>query len=316
MQNQNTSIKTQIPPEDSKTTHVLDYGFVQLIDHLGDDERICNAARVSLAADASFNHNQPRSDKDNNRLISYLLSHGHTSPFEQVEFVFVVQAPIFVIRQWFRHRTWSYNEISARYTELPPTQMYLPESKQVHHKSNTIKQGRGEELSEELKQEYLTELAASYELARQSYNHFTTPTDALCPDPQGRVGITNGLNISREIARAVLPVSVYSRFYAKVDLNNLLKFINLRMKSNAQYEIQKYAQVLLELIKPIVPLSVAAWEKYVFYAKRFNQKEAQTLKKVLEFVDSYLADEKFCEGLKETLGEKFRSKLKNLRKKI
>ena len=267
--------------DNSKTIQVLDHGFVTLVDHLGDDDRICNAARVSLAAGESFNDETPRTKKDNKRLINYLLSHGHTSPFEQVEFVFLVQAPIFVIRQWHRHRTWSYNEISGRYTELPAKQMYMPERSHIHHKSASIKQGRGTECSDTIKDLYTANVQRIYRTAGATYEIFTGEHVEGNEDAISVTSNPDGLDISREIARIVLPVSTYSRMYAKVDLSNLLKFIGLRAKPNAQYEIQVYAKAMLELIKPIVPLAVGAWEKHVFNAVKFNSAQRKSLETIL-----------------------------------
>lgn len=216
---------------------VLDHGYVRLIDVMGNDLAIVQAARHSH--DAAWRAGE--NEGSDTRLIHYLMRHRHTSPFEQVEFKFEVRCPVFVARQWHRHRTWSYNEISGRYTELPE-QFYVPGLEVVGTQSRTNKQGR------ELSDVERTASVASYEArCRASYREYEWLLGQGWP---------------RELARGVLPLSTYTGFFAKVDLHNLLHFIELRLDDHAQYEIRKYAQALLELIEPVVPVTIEAWRVY------------------------------------------------------
>jgi len=217
---------------------VLDHGFVRLVESMGNDLSIVRAARVSY--DAAWRAGEDSGSDD--RLIRYLWKNKHTTPFEAVVFQFEVKAPIFVFRQWHRHRTWSYNELSARYRELPE-EFYLPDSALIGEQSASSKQARvigASEASQERKME-VEDLRFACEDAFVQYRRLLA---AGWP---------------RELARSVLPVSTYSHMFAKVDLLNLLKFLTLRCDAHAQYEIRVYADAMLELIKPIVPTAVSAW---------------------------------------------------------
>jgi thymidylate synthase (FAD) len=215
----------------------LDHGFVQLKDLMGDDSSIVRSARVSHAANEKTGQDKAADDK----LIHYLYKNGHTSPFEHVSFTFQVKAPIFIFRQWHRHRTWSYNEVSARYTELP-AEFYVPAAEHIGEQDTKNHQSRG-----------LGELRADAEdvqLLMQVSNersHFFY-----------RELLKKG--VPRELARTVLPVATYSEMYATVDLHNLFKFLNERLAPGAQYEIRVYAEALLQLIRPYVPVAISAWE--------------------------------------------------------
>jgi len=180
------------------------------------------------------------------KLIHYLYRHKHTTPFEAMVFTFEVQAPIFVFRQWHRHRTWSYNEVSARYTELPSI-VYIPEAAQVRSQSKSNKQGRGEPLAPELVEQFRDDLVNQCRSAFLDYQW----------------ALEHG--VARELARLVLPVNTYSRMFATVDLHNLFHFLTLRLDEHAQYEIRVYAQALLKLIEPICPVAVKAFADE-FYA--------------------------------------------------
>jgi thymidylate synthase (FAD) len=221
---------------DPKARHVLDHGYVRLVDHMGDDLSIVRAARVSY--DAAWRAGEDTgSDK---RLINYLWSHKHTTPFESVTFTFEVHAPIFVFRQWHRHRTWSFNELSARYRELPE-EFYVPSAGVLKAQSQNNKQGRDGDLDPEI-------VEASTECMR---------TMGASAFEAYRCMLEAG--VARELARSVLPVSTYSTMFATVNLLNLLKFCTLRCDPHAQYEIRVYANALIALIEPIVPTAIAAW---------------------------------------------------------
>ena len=224
-------------------TPVLDHGFARLVDHMGSDLSIVRAARVSYAAPWRTGEDQG----SDTRLINYLWKNAHTSPFEAVTFTFEVKAPIFVFRQWHRHRTWSFNELSARYKELPE-EFYLPDPALVGAQAKNNKQGRD------------TSAVTEDELRmRQAEVHAIKET---CEDAfmTYRGLLANGW--PRELARSVLPVATYSHMFASVDLLNLFRFLTLRCHSHAQYEIRVYAEALLQLITPIVPVAVQAWKEH------------------------------------------------------
>lgn len=222
--------------EDSRLRKVLDHGYVRLVDYMGSDLSVVRAARVSY--DAEW-----RAGKDTGsdvRLIKYLLNHQHTSPFEHVTFTWEVKAPIFVLRQWMRHRTWSYNEVSARYTELPE-EFYVPEVDKITVQSSDNKQCRDS-----------LEQCANAPLFRNDIRHHSKRAFALYKSMME-------FSCPRELARMVLPLNTYSHMFATVNLHNLFKFITLRNHEHAQYEIRVYAEAMLDLIKPIVPVCVEAY---------------------------------------------------------
>lgn len=219
---------------------VLDHGFVRLVDHMGDDLSVVRAARVSF--DAAWRAGEDQGSDA--RLIRYLWNNRHTTPFEAVGFTFEVKAPIFVFRQWHRHRTWSYNELSARYRELP-AEFYSPSPQNVGVQSKDSKQGRtiGVVIEDDDRIDTIDLYERRCEAAFKAYKQLL---DRGWP---------------REIARSVLPLSTYSHMFATVDLLNLLKFLSLRCDAHAQYEIRVYAEALRELVRPVVPTCIAAWEK-------------------------------------------------------
>ena len=215
---------------------------VEGIDHVrvkpwtGDLEIVRNA-RVSF--DADWRDSKQGGDKDE-KLLRYMYRNHHTSPFEAMVFTFEVKAPIFIFRQWHRHRTWSYNEISARYTELE-TDYYIPDADNIGRQSKTNKQARDIEKIDDAEGNVITMLNAN----AHSFAAYELLLDSGVP---------------RELARAVLPVATYSRMFATVDLHNLAHFIRLRSDSHAQWEIQQYSNALLELIRPVVPIASALIE--------------------------------------------------------
>lgn len=214
--------------------NVLDHGFVRLVDSLGSDLSVVRAARVSYDA-------EPRGDGSDDKLIRYLMRNGHTSPFESVVFTFEIKCPIFIARQWHRHRTWSYNEVSARYTELPE-EFYVPNQSQITTQSTDNKQMRT--LTQHPESEDIQMMiGASNEQAFAAYKHLLS------------------IGTPRELARSVLPVGAYTRYFGTVDLHNLFHFLRLRLHEHAQYEIRVYAEAILQLIEPIVPVSVAAFKE-------------------------------------------------------
>jgi thymidylate synthase (FAD) len=225
---------------DNDPIKCLDHGFVRLVDWMGGDISIVRAARVSY--DAAWRAGEDQGSDQ--RLINYLWKNAHTSPFEAVSFTFEVKAPIFVFRQWHRHRTWSFNELSARYRELPE-EFYIPDPELIGVQAKDNKQARiiGDFTVADQRNMEVDRVTEHCHTAFQLYQNL----------------LAEGW--PRELARSVLPVSTYSHMFATVNLLNLLKFLTLRDDSHAQYEIRVYAEAMKKLAKFITPVAVTAWEK-------------------------------------------------------
>lgn len=220
------------------TVPLLDYGFVRLVDSMGNDLSIVRAARVSYDAAWRAGENEGSDAK----LIKYLMRNRHTTPFESVVFQFEVKAPIFVMRQWHRHRMATINELSARYRELPE-EFYVPDPNNIGAQSSDNKQMRDMGVEPDERTNECVRLMRESNTA--AFNLYRNLLDDGVP---------------RELARTVLPLATYSHMFWKSDLHNLLHFIGLRMHEHAQYEIRVYAKAMLELIRPVVPCAVSAWE--------------------------------------------------------
>ena len=214
----------------------LNHGFVYLVDYMGNDEAIAQAARVSYGAGTK----KAQTDAD---LIRYLLRHAHTTPFEMVEFKFHCKMPIFVARQWIRHRMASVNEYSGRYSEML-NEFYLPEPEAIRKPSVSNRQGRGDDLTAERQRDVLSILKA--EFARQ-YNVY-----------QGLLHT----DVAKELARIGLSVANYTQWYWKIDLHNLMHFLRLRLDSHAQHEIQVYGQAMSRIVESAVPIVYQAFSDY------------------------------------------------------
>ena len=228
-----------------KPFKVLDHGFVRVIDYMGDDSSIVQAARVS------YGKGTKKLNQDKN-LINYLLSHRHTTPFEMNEIKFHIKLPIFVARQWIRHRTANVNEYSARYSILD-NEFYIPKANDVKPQSQLNNQGREGEIEKDLKKHYLSLIKENAKINFSSYKHL------LNVDEDGNTLDEKRLGIARELARMVLPLSSYTQWYWKIDLHNLMHFLALRFDDHAQYEIRVYAKVMLDLVKKWVPLTYDAF---------------------------------------------------------
>lgn len=215
---------------------VLDHGLIALVESMGSDLSIVRNARVSYDAEWRSGEDEGKDTK----LINYLVKNNHTSPLEAVTFTFEVKAPIFVFRQWHRHRTWNFNEVSSRYSELPEV-FYVPDLDKITTQHSSNKQMRTDVVNP-----YAESIHAL--ITRQNSLAFEAYRDLMskgCP---------------RELARTVLPVGTYSHMFATVNLSNLFKFIALRDHPHAQYEIQVYAKAMLEIAREICPIAVAALE--------------------------------------------------------
>ncbi len=229
---------------------VLNEGFVALVDYMGDDAAIEQAARVSYGAGT-------RPVTETRHLIRYLMRHRHTTPFEMVELKFHVKLPIFVARQLVRHRTASLNEYSMRYS-LAPLQFYLPDFDAVRMQSKKNKQGRAESVTQEV------------------YEHISMMWRELCllaGDIYKEAALVEG--IAREISRIGLPVNLYTEWYWKIDLHNLFHFLSLRSDPHAQWEIQQYSNVKAAIAQRVAPLAYEAWVDYVFCAQSRSRMELQ-----------------------------------------
>ena len=216
---------------------VLDHGFVRVVDYMGDDSSIVQAARVSYGRGT-------KSVQNDEGLIRYLMRHWHSTPFEMCEIKLHVKLPVFVARQWIRHRTANVNEYSARYSVLD-REFYVPAPEHLAAQSHDNKQGRGEVLEEEAAQLVRTMLRDG---ADRAYDQYEVMLEGW-----------NGQGVAREIARMALPASVYTQWYWKVDLHNLFHFLRLRADPHAQYEIRAYAHVIADLVAAWVPLAFKAF---------------------------------------------------------
>jgi thymidylate synthase (FAD) len=235
---------------------VLDRGFVRLVDYMGGDQRIVQAARVSYGGGT-------KSFRQDRGLIHYLLRNDHTSPFEQVNLTFHCKMPIFVARQWVRHRTASLNEISGRYSILKE-EFYLPPADQMRMQSQDNKQGRAEDtLPRDEAEMLIQEMGADQHALYEHYEQM----------------IERGL--AREIARANLPLALYTEWYWQIDLHNLFRFLRLRMDSHAQYEIRCYAEALARCTQAVAPLAYEAFEEHVLNSVRLSRDECMALTKML-----------------------------------
>ena len=254
---------TEIPKDAVKC---LDKGFVRLVDSMGGDDAIVQAARVSYGKGTS------KLSQDRG-LIRYLMRHRHTTPFEMVEFKFHCKMPIFVARQWVRHRTANINEYSLRYSEARD-EFYYPESKHIQFQSALNKQGRSGNVPKQL-----TDKALKYfkEISERSFDMYKELNEA---------------GLARELSRAILPVNLYTEWYWKNDLHNLLHFIGLRSDSHAQYEIRVYSDAMAEAVKKVAPFAWEAYQDYVVSGLRFSRIEQSLLEQRLpdRVIDDILED--------------------------
>ena len=227
---------------------VLDHGFVRVIDYMGSDEAIVQAARVSYGRGT-------KTIREDRALIRYLLRNSHTSPFEMAEIKLHVKLPIFVARQWIRHRTANVNEYSARYSILD-NEFYIPKSSGLAAQSRNNRQGRGDELTEAEARSARALLRAE---ARRTYSAYQV---LLNRDERDKPIDPSRSGLARELARMALPVNLYTQWYWKIDVYNLLHFIELRADDHAQQEIRAYADVLLNVLRKWMPLTFEAFVDY------------------------------------------------------
>jgi thymidylate synthase (FAD) len=240
---------------------VLDHGFVRLVDYLGGDQRIVQSARVSYGSGT-------KSYRQDKGLIDYLLRNEHTSPFEQVVLTFHTKMPVFVARQWVRHRTARLNEISGRYSVMKD-EFYLPAGDAIAPQAQDNKQGRsGEPFDEATREEIQIELAEQQGAAYRGYESLLER------------------DLARELARINLPLSMYTEWYWQIDLHNLFHFLKLRMDGHAQYEIRAYAEVMFEIARAVCPLAVESFEEHLRGSVRLSRSEFAALQRLLGVGDA------------------------------
>ncbi len=245
---------------------VLDHGFIRVIDYMGDDAAVVQAARVSYGAGT-------KKIREDAGLINYLMRHRHTSPFEMCELKIHVKMPIFVARQFLRHRVASANEVSGRYSILD-REFYMPVPEQLATQAKTNRQGRGDALNESESARVLEILRADAANAYTHYEEMLNEIDGEIVDPERQ-------GLARELARMNLPVSLYTQLYWKMDLHNLLHFLNLRADAHAQYEIRVYAEALIDIVKQWVPNTYAAFMDYRMGAYELSAKGLAAVRRLL-----------------------------------
>lgn len=240
-----------------KEFKVLDKGFVRMLDYLGSDERIVQAARVSYGEGT-------KSYRQDKGLINYLLRNDHTSPFEQIVFTFHLKMPLFVARQWIRHRTARLNEISGRYSVLK-NECYIPDNQDIAKQSEDNKQGRE---SEPFNKETAEGIKAQL---KKTQNSLYKDYESLLSK-----------DLAREIARINLPLSLYTEMYWQIDLHNLFHFLRLRMDAHAQKEIRDYADVLFELASKVCPMACESFLEHKVKGENFSGSELEAVKAMIQ----------------------------------
>ncbi|MDX0463500.1 FAD-dependent thymidylate synthase [Sinorhizobium medicae] len=246
---------------------VLDHGFVRVIDYMGDDAAVVQAARVSYGRGT-------KKVSEDRGLIHYLLRHWHTTPFEMAEIKFHVKLPIFVARQWIRHRMANVNEYSARYSILD-REFYVPAPEHLAAQSVQNRQGRGEVVGAEEADEVLRILSDD---AQRNYNHYL---ELLNHDEAGQQLRDDYKGLARELARMNLSLNFYTQWYWKVDLHNLMNFLRLRADPHAQYEIRAYAEVILSVMQQWVPMTFDAFREHRLEAATFSGEALKALRRML-----------------------------------
>lgn len=246
---------------------VLDHGFVRVIDYMGTDSAIVQAARVSYGKGT-------KKVNEDAGLINYLMRHRHTTPFEMCEIKFHIKLPIFIARQWIRHRTANVNEYSGRYS-IMDKEFYIPEPEQLAAQSKSNRQGRGEVLEGK-------EAARVLEILKEdSMRCYQNYEEMLNEDIDGNILVEGKPGLARELARMNLNLNFYTQWYWKVDLHNLLHFLSLRADAHAQYEIRVYAEAMLDILKAWLPITHAAFMDYRMGGASLSAKGLAVIKRML-----------------------------------
>ena len=250
-----------------KAIPVLDQGFIRVIDYMGDDGAVVQAARVSYGRGT-------KKISEDRGLIRYLMRHHHTTPFEMCEIKFHVKLPVFVARQWIRHRTASVNEYSARYSILN-REFYIPAPEQLSTQSRENRQGRGNVLQGD-------EAVRVLDILREdSARNYADYQEMLNEDDEGNVIDPKRNGLARELARMNLPLNIYTEWYWKCDLHNLLHFLALRADSHAQHEIRVYADAMMEALRAWVPITAEAFEDYRLGGVHLSRAGLEAVKRMI-----------------------------------
>jgi thymidylate synthase (FAD) len=272
-----------------KEFRVLDRGFVRLIDYMGGDDAIVQAARVSYGEGTKKVH-------EDRGLIRYLMRHQHTTPFEMVEFKFHVKLPIFVARQWIRHRSANVNEYSGRYSVMKE-EFFVPKPEDIRPQSTSNRQGRSDAMAPpEVQRKFIEYINRAQHEAYAAYNEFLEA------------------DIARELARINLPLSMYTEWYWKIDLHNLFHFLHLRLDRHAQEEIRVYAEVMAGMVKTVCPMAYEAFEDYRLNSVSLSQPELNALQEHLRGFAPAL-EQLTATGLSKREATEFLDKLNRLRSK-
>ena len=249
-----------------KPLKVLDKGFIRVVDYMGNDSSIVQAARVSYGKGT-------KKKSEDEGLIKYLLRHRHTTPFEMCEIKLHIKLPIFIARQWIRHRTASINEYSARYSILED-EFYIPKKYHLAEQSTSNKQGRGDDIDEKTSKEILKILKEDSFNCYKSYNWMLNEKNSDNYDK-------NRPSLSRELARINLTLNTYTQWYWKIDLHNFMHFVSLRADSHSQFEIREYGKVLLRVLSKWTPLSYKAFLSYRLNSAELSMEALNVIKKML-----------------------------------
>jgi thymidylate synthase (FAD) len=239
-----------------KIYNVLDQGFIRVVDLMGTDDSIVQSARISYGKGT-------KSLQDDRNLIRYLMRHRHTSPFEMCEIKVHVKAPIFVVRQWVRHRTANFNEYSARYSEMND-HFYYPGMDMLQKQSSINKQGGTGSFDPEEYEEVISSMKQVCDSAYSTYQKLLS------------------MNVARETARCVLPVNIYTEFYWKIDAHNFMHFLRLRCEENSQQEIRAYALILRDIFKEWMPITHEAFMDYSVKSRTYSVIEAELLEQCID----------------------------------
>jgi len=271
-QTQKNTTKRVTSPELEKILYeaipILDHGFIRVVDYMGDDSSIVQSARVSYGKGT-------KKVSTDSGLIKYLMRHRHSTPFEMCEIKYHVKLPIFVARQWIRHRTANVNEYSARYSILDK-EFYLPSKENLAAQSTSNRQGRGKTINGKQADNILKMLKKDSE---QTYNNYET---MLNERYDGTIIDEKNQGLARELARMNLTLNTYTQWYWKTDLLNLLNFLSLRADSHAQYEIRAYAQAMTETLKKWVPITFEAFMDYRVGAMELSAKGKAVIQKMIK----------------------------------
>jgi len=248
---------------------VLDHGFIKVMDYMGGDNSIVQAARVS------YGRGTKKLSQDRN-LINYLMRHSHTTPFEMCEIKFHIKLPIFIARQWIRHRTASVNEYSARYSILT-NEFYVPKKIDLCTQSTINKQGRSTtNVPYDIASKVISLITEDSE---KCYKHYM---EMINEDEQGNIINEDSIGITRELARINLTLNHYTEWYWKINLHNLFHFLTLRVDSHAQYEIRMYAQIILDIVKVWVPYAYEAFMEHIVHSTKISKTGMEVIRKMLK----------------------------------